>query len=458
MSKHGDDQIPLERSPGPSWQDVLDQDSRPVPEFLRAESPYLNGFSDIPKDRYLSREWHEKEKACLWSRVWQFACREEQLPEVGSYIVYEIADQSYLVTRVSEDEIKAYPNVCLHRGRLLKTYDGRCSEFRCPFHGFAWHLDGGLKHIPAEWDFPHLETRSEDMALPEVNVGTWAGFVFINPDPEAESLHDFLGEEIMRHFERWDMENRYIQAHVSKIVNCNWKIANEAFSEGFHVNATHPQGMTYTGDPQSQVDIWGNTARNISPKGIPCPLLPFVPTEEQMLRDALDVREGEPLPIPFEDGETMRTALSRAGRERFRDLFGDRVDDLTDAEFLDAWVYTVFPNFMPWGAFNRIFYRFRPNGDEHESCIFEIFYLAPFSGDRPPPATETKLGPSDPWTDAPELEKLAMVAEQDTFNMQRVHQGLKVLRREGVLLSRYQESIVRWRQDLIQEYVERGPR
>ena len=458
MSKHADNQIPLERSPGPSWQDVLDQDSRPVPEFLRAESPYLNGFSDIPKDRYLSREWHEKEKACLWSRVWQFACREEQLPEVGSYIVYEIADQSYLVTRVSEDEIKAYPNVCLHRGRLLKTYDGRCSEFRCPFHGFAWHLDGGLKHIPAEWDFPHLETRSEDMALPEVNVGTWAGFVFINPDPEAESLHDFLGEEIMRHFERWDMENRYIQAHVSKIVNCNWKIANEAFSEGFHVNATHPQGMTYTGDPQSQVDIWGNTARNISPKGIPCPLLPFVPTEEQMLRDALDVREGEPLPIPFEEGETMRTALSRAGRERFRESFGDRVDDLTDAEFLDAWVYTVFPNFMPWGAFNRIFYRFRPNGDNHESCIFEIFYLTPFSGDRPPPAPETKLGPSDPWTDAPELEKLAMVAEQDTFNMQRVHQGLKVLRREGVLLSRYQESIVRWRQDLIQEYVERGPR
>mgnify|MGYP001273372216 FL=1 len=458
MSKDVDDQIPLERSPGPSWQDVLDQDSRPVPDFLRAESPYLNGFGDIPKDRYLSREWHEKEKACLWSRVWQFACREEQIPEVGSYIVYEIADQSYLVTRVSEDEIKAYPNVCLHRGRLLKTYDGRCSEFRCPYHGFAWHLDGELKHIPAEWDFPHLEARSEDMALPEVKVGTWAGFVFINPDPEAESLQDFLGEEILRHFERWDLENRYIQAHVSKIVNCNWKIANEAFSEGFHVNATHPQGMTYTGDPQSQVDIWGNTARNISPKGIPCPLLSFVPTEEQMLRDALDVREGEPLPIPFEDGETMRTALSRAGRERFRDSFGDRVDDLTDAEFLDAWVYTVFPNFMPWGAFNRIFYRFRPNGDEHESCIFEIFYLAPFSGDRPPPATETKLGPSDPWTDAQELEKLAMVAEQDTFNMQRVHQGLKVLRREGVLLSRYQESIVRWRQDLIQEYVELGPR
>jgi hypothetical protein len=111
---------------------------------------------------------------------------------------------------------------------------------------------------------------------------------------------------------------------------------------------------------------------------------------------------------------------------------------------------------MPWGAFNRIFYRFRPNGDDHESCIFEIFYLSPFKGERPPTASETKLGPDAPWTDAVELEKLAMVAEQDTFNMARVHQGLKVLRRDGVLLSRYQEAIIRWRQDLISEYVTRG--
>ncbi len=104
MSNSLDDQIPLERSPGPSWQDLLDQDSQHVPDFLRAESPYLNGFSDIPKERYISREWHDIEKTYLWSRVWQFACREEQIPEIGSYIIYDITDQSYLVTRVSEEE------------------------------------------------------------------------------------------------------------------------------------------------------------------------------------------------------------------------------------------------------------------------------------------------------------------------------------------------------------------
>ena len=211
------------------------------------------------------------------------------------------------------------------------------------------------------------------------------------------------------------------------------------------------------GDPQSQIDFWGNTARELSPKGIPCPMLKYTPTEEEMLRDALDVRDGEPLPVSFGEGDTLRGVLSAAGRERFRATFGDRVDELTDAEFLDAWNYMVFPNFHPWGAFNRIVYRFRPNGDDHETCIFEIMYLAPYKGERPPPAKVVHLGPDDPWTDVVELEKLAMVAEQDTFNMARVHDGLKVLRRDGIMLSRYQEALIRWRHDLIEAYIERGP-
>ena len=72
MSADSQDEIDLARSPGPTWQDVLDLDSRIVPEFLRAESPYLNGLEDIPKERYISREWHEKEKSYLWSRGWEF--------------------------------------------------------------------------------------------------------------------------------------------------------------------------------------------------------------------------------------------------------------------------------------------------------------------------------------------------------------------------------------------------
>ena len=127
--------------------------------------------------------------------MWQFACRVEHIPEPGDYIVYEIADLSFVVIRTDTGEIKAYPNACLHRGRRLKDHDGHCSELRCPFHGFAWALDGELADVPASWDFPHVAARADDdFHLPECKVGTWAGFVFINPDPDAEPLDDFLGD------------------------------------------------------------------------------------------------------------------------------------------------------------------------------------------------------------------------------------------------------------------------
>jgi phenylpropionate dioxygenase-like ring-hydroxylating dioxygenase large terminal subunit len=443
------------RAPGTTWQDLLDGDSREVPSSFREQSPYLGPVHDIHVDRYITREFHELEKKYLWSRVWQFACREEHIPEIGSYIIYDIADQSYLVVRTATDEIKAYPNACLHRGRLLKTYDGRCNEFRCPFHGFTWHLDGELKQVPAEWDFPQLENREGGLSLPEVCVGTWGGFVFINPNPDAESLMDFLGV-LPQHFERWDFENRYVSAHVARVINCNWKVAQEAFSEGYHVNATHPHVNVYSADPQSQVDVWNNVGRYIGIKGLPSSFLRWSPTEEEILRAAIDVREDEELPFTLKDGDTARSILAKNGRERFRATFGDRVDDLTDAEFLEAFMYVVFPNFHPWGAFNRIVYRFRPNGDDHETCIFDLIYVAPFTGERPPPAEIHWLTPDQQWGDAPELDKLSQVSEQDTFNMEHVQKGMKVLRNPFIIPSRYQEAMVRWRHDLIDQYIDRG--
>ena len=126
------------------------------PKILREESPRFFGDADVPIEHYISREWHELEKERLWSRVWQFACREEHIPDVGDHIVYDIAGRSYIVMRSAPDTIKAYPNACLHRGRQLKQYDGNCSEIRCPFHGFAWDLDGSLQDVPAHWDLPHV--------------------------------------------------------------------------------------------------------------------------------------------------------------------------------------------------------------------------------------------------------------------------------------------------------------
>ena len=90
------------------------------------------GNEDLSIDRYTSREWHEREKESVWKKAWQVACRLEDIPEAGSYIVYDICDDSVSVVRTGADTVKAYVNACLHRGNTLCLDQGRKNEFRCP--------------------------------------------------------------------------------------------------------------------------------------------------------------------------------------------------------------------------------------------------------------------------------------------------------------------------------------
>jgi len=443
--------VPTARSPGITYQQLLDTDTHPVPDVLRLESPQFLGIDELDNSRYISRQWHDREVEHLWSRVWQFACREEQIPHVGSYLVYEIANLSYVVIRSAPDTIKAYANACLHRGRQLKDVDGRCSELRCPFHGIAWNLDGSLAQVPARWDFPQIDDA--EWHLPEAKVGRWGGFVFINPDPDAGPLEEFLGD-LPTHFDRWQMESRYIQGHVCKVVRANWKIVQEAFCESYHVGGTHPQAVPYLGDVNSQVDVWDNFSRIITPGGTVSPLLGWQPTEEEILRYMLDIRVDEESFVTLAPGQSARTASAAAARERWRPVVGAQVDQWSDAEFIDNIDYTVFPNFHPWGAYNRIVYRFRPNGDDHATALHDIFLLAPFKGERPMAANTTYLGPDESYTEAPELGMLGKVFDQDGFNMPLVHKGLVQSRKATSTLSVYQESKIRWLHRRLGEWVE----
>jgi hypothetical protein len=230
-------------------------------------------------------------------------------------------------------------------------------------------------------------------------------------------------------------------------------VAQEAFDEGLHLAATHPQSAPYVGDKNAAVDIYGWYARQISPSGTPVEDLPVDAAEADILKRMLDVREGEALPIPFEQRSTARDAMADAGRERWRAVLGDEADDISDAELVDHWNYAVFPNFHPWGGYNRIVYRFRPNGDRHDECIFEVMFLTPFRGERPPTAQVRHLDFADPWTKAPELQTLALVMEQDTFNMESVQRGLETTRMPHILVSTHQEGIVSWRHDLLTDLV-----
>ena len=439
---------------GAQYQQLLDADSRPVPDVYRWQSAMGDEQLRVPASRYTSPEFHRLEVERIWKRAWQMACREEDIPETGDHLNYEIAGISVLVVRSTPDTIKAFHNVCRHRGRVLKEHPGRDEELRCAFHGIAWNLDGTLKHVPCRWDFPQID---EEWSLPEVKVDTWGGFVFINLDPDCAPLAEQLGD-LPAHFVDWPLEDRYKQVHVGKILRCNWKLAQEAFMESFHVVATHPQLLAGMGDTITQYDTFGTFARAITPNGQPSTHLKWEPTEQEMLDAIVDRSLDAPPSIVVPEGQTARRTLADRRRAQLAaELGAERADALSDAEMCDSIVYAVFPNFHPWGSYNRIAYRFRPYGNHHDLCIMECMILSPFKGRRPPAAPLRMLGVDDDWTEAYELGLLTRVFNQDVYNLPKVQAGLESGALEEVVFARYQETKIRCIQNEIERWVSRGP-
>jgi len=454
IRQQGDD----ERCPGRSWQDLLDLETVPVPDYLRENhNPYM-GDDDLPVDRYISREFFDLEKTKLWPKVWQMVCRVEDVAEPGDHVVYKIINESVIVARTESGEIKGYINSCLHRGRFIRDEGGCVNEFRCPFHGATWDLDGNFKGIPCQWDFKHLEQK--DMRLPQVQVDTWGGFVFINFDMNAAPLLDYL-EVLPNHFERFPLDENYYKAvHVQRIMECNWKVGAEAFMESFHTVETHRQIMTFTGDANSQYDCWGdNISRSATPMGIASPHLDGV-TEEATMRDifklsgrmALDSDEGVDMP----EGMTAREYVAQMNREIFEEAAGETFDQPTMAELQDAILYSVFPNFQVWiGYHGNIVYRFLPNGDDPDTCIFDVMLLLRYPrGTERPASAQLHVIPADqPFASAPEIGALGPVFDQDDSNVKAVQLGMKASRKGKVSLASYQESRIRHLHKTLDKYI-----
>jgi len=437
-----------DRSAGISYQELIRGDAVPPPAVLQLENPYPGSLASVPVDRYRTREWHDLEMEKLWPRVWQMACREEEIPEVGDYHVYEIGHFSILVVRTREG-IRAHHNVCRHRGRRLCDFDGHAASFICPFHGFSWHIDGSLRGVTSDWDFPQVDQG--DFDLTPVQCDTWGGWVFINMDMNAAPLAEFLGD-LPDHFAVWSPEDRYIEAHVGKVMKCNWKLCQEAFMEAFHVITTHPQLLAGIGDENSQYDAWGNFSRAITPNGTPSPHIRWQPDEQEKF-DSVTMRELDGPPNPeVPGGVNARAVLAAGSRDAMQELVGgDR--KLSDAELLDSIYYTLFPNFHPWGGMNRIVYRFRPWQNRHDRSLMECYFLSPFKGERPKPAELHLLDEDQPWTEAAELGVLAKVFTQDTFNLPNVQRGLEAAQFDEVVFARYQESKLRHFHTLLGEWV-----
>ncbi|MFC3608831.1 aromatic ring-hydroxylating oxygenase subunit alpha [Stutzerimonas tarimensis] len=438
------------------FQTLLKQERVPVPEHLKPNNPGSTD-EDLSTERYSARWFHRIEAEKLWPKAWQMVCREEDVLKPGDHVVYDIVDTSIIIMRGQDNLIRGFYNSCLHRGRALRMSSGAVNQLRCPYHGFTWDLQGELKSLPTTWDFKHLDPCEQK--LPQVKVDTWGGFVFINMDLDSHSLQEHL-DVLPEHFKDYNFERSVSIAHVQRRMSCNWKVAQEAFMESMHTRATHPQIMTFTGCIDSQYDMFGeNISRSVTPMAVTSSNLKDV-EEALILHDILEgsgrMAESDASKHVLPEGMTTREYIGELNRKVFSEAAGVDLSHVTLAELEDAILYSIFPNTQVWaGYFGNIVYRAIPDGDNHESCLFDVWLLGryPEGSPRPAGARLTRLPDDKDFSEAPELGALGPVFDQDMGNLDAMTKGLKTSKKGAVTLAHYQESRIRHHHQTLDKYL-----
>lgn len=198
----------------------------------------------ISTDRYTSAEYAQREREAIWMRVWQIAGRESELPKVGDWKQYRIMDQSFVIVRGKDEKLRGFVNACRHRGNILchaKTGNAK-RGFLCQYHLWSYDLEGTLRGVLRE-NLAGQVDKSEN-SLFEVPVDTFGGFIFLNPDPNAQPLSDYLGPQVAELLAPYHLEQMSTVMDVREPLECNWKVVMDAFEEGYHINGIHPQLLT----------------------------------------------------------------------------------------------------------------------------------------------------------------------------------------------------------------------
>lgn len=421
-----------------------------------------------PVEAYISRAYAEAEADKLWAKVWQHGGRVEEIPEVGDYITYEIASDSILIVRTAVDAIKAYHNVCPHRGRRLVRVpaggngaSGKAGkgQFYCGFHGWTFNLDGENTQLLDRDDWKGALT-ADRTCLTEVRVDTWGGWIWINMDPDCISLRDYLepAAGLLDPFQFEKMRYRFRQWVV---FDCNWKVALEAFMEPYHVAATHPQ-LTKYGDfyawskaqglhgndgydarDKSGEDSAATTTVHRTGKGSDARVMMAQMQREfwetvgasttQVMVDAAE-RLVHELPAGTPADEVHRHWLESCKSDYA--AMGVDWPNISDAQMAEAGLaWHIFPNMgILQGPTFALCYRTRPYGTDPDKCIYEAFAI-----ERYPQGKE----PKTEWVHAePTEENWRMVIAQDFSNMELVQQGLKSRGFRGNLPNPHQEQKV----------------
>ncbi len=185
---------------------------------------------------YTSQEFYDREVERIFMKVWNFMGHVDQVPNPGDYMALEFVGVPFIICRDEERELRAFANTCRHRGSKVASGSGKTKGFMCPYHGWCYSLKGEL--ISAR-DMKNTEGfDTADYGLIPIKIDTWGGFIFVNFDPDSESLQEYLGDlpDNLASHRLEDMANTRL---VEYDMNHNWKLFVENAKESYHIGVVH---------------------------------------------------------------------------------------------------------------------------------------------------------------------------------------------------------------------------
>jgi choline monooxygenase len=192
----------------------------------------------LPYTWYTDEELLRRERAAIFARRWQYGGRAEQVAQPGSYLATDAGDIPILVTRDADGVLRAFLNVCRHRGAVLTDGCGERSTVQCHYHAWTYELDGSLRSAPRSEREPSFE--KDELSLLPASADTWGPFLFVNPDPNARPLAAHLAELPAVLARDVDLDGLVFHSRVEFSSNANWKIVAENFLECYHCPTAHP--------------------------------------------------------------------------------------------------------------------------------------------------------------------------------------------------------------------------
>ena len=220
----------------------------------KARTAYPEGFPalpEVPTGRYTDPAFYALEMEHMWKESWLHAGHISELPREGAYKLFEQLGLSIIVSRGLDGDIRAFHNICRHRGSaLLLEKSGTARRFVCPYHAWGYTTDGKLHTVPEERNFPCLDKDSRNL-LP-VRCEVVRGMIYINLDDNAMPLAEHLAFEGLE-LGDFPLEDMVVKHEIQVEMDCNWKTALDNFVEIYHVSVVHPKSIAPYLDSQSNI-------------------------------------------------------------------------------------------------------------------------------------------------------------------------------------------------------------